>query len=400
MGCGALGLAGWLVPAAARADFSETPCSNGPAAPWTNGVDGAPGFALGLDECTSGGGYQFVIGGNNTIPPGDSTSAGIEMPAGEVLTGVNANYTTVASTSTGALMLVADSDGYLVDAAMGSGQANGVLSAALPDSSELTFRVYCTEPTSSAPSCAFPSNPLIVGAITLDIHDTGAPTVAAAGGSLAAKGTYSGLQTLGYAAQDAGSGVAKVTATLGATVVGSASSPCQPFELSPCPHTATGTFTIDTAAIANGAYPLTLTAQDASGDPATVAVDTVTIRNSGTVSVTPRRSRRDQVSATVVTAGTGGTGRTRECARCASPGCAARDGEAHLRRAGMPRSAPVLRAAHPAPGAPPPGSALPCRGPAHLHDPRPTSRRRADRHRHPRWAAPHGPGAAVISRSR
>jgi len=88
-----------------------------------------------------------------------------------------------------------------------------------------------------------------------------------------------GGQTLNYHATDIGSGVAKVTLTLGPSVVGTVQSTCYAWKLQPCPSSTTDTFNVDTRQLPDATYPVTLTAYDNSGDTTPEQISTVTVRN-------------------------------------------------------------------------------------------------------------------------
>jgi hypothetical protein len=127
---------------------------------------------------------------------------------------------------------------------------------------------------------------LAIGSMALTMHDTGVPAVAAAGGSLAADATVRGAQTLLFHATDAGSGVQRVTLSLGPDVVATDTLTCQAASLAPCPPDASGSLSADTSLLPDGSYPVILTAYDVSGDATPVQVSTVTVANhTGTVSV-------------------------------------------------------------------------------------------------------------------
>lgn len=290
----------WLLAAApARADFDESFCAGNAAAPWVQGVNGLPPYPTYGDQCSTTGYYDLGVNFLSAMPSATTYAAGIELPSGEVLTGLSVAFQTDASSGGTAGLAIDYDDTAIVGGETGSAGLGTSISSAVPDATSLAFELVCL--SSSSTPCTFPDvNPVRVGAMTLTIHDTGPPAVAAAGGSLATPGTYAGVQTVGYSASDAGSGVAKVTAALGSTVVATATATCQTAELSPCPHASSGVLTVDTTQVRNGTYPLTLTAYDVSGDPASVAVGSVRIRNSGTVSLRPRR-RRGRVAARLVT---------------------------------------------------------------------------------------------------
>lgn len=267
-----------LGAAPARADFTETFCAaSAPAAPWVSSLNASGGFAGGsVDSCVAADNTSFYLQGDS-MTAGQDAATGIQAPAGETISGVQIHYDTIPST-TGQpfLRIYHDAFVFLVDAPMGNATAGTDVQTSLVGASEITFDVYC----SLATTCDFTApNPLTVGRVSLTLHDTGVPSVQATGGGLTPGATVHGGETIGYSATDSGSGVAKVTASLGSTVVATATPSCQSPALSPCPPTTTGTLSVDTTQLPDGTYPLSLTAYDESGDPATTQVGSVTIAN-------------------------------------------------------------------------------------------------------------------------
>lgn len=284
-----------VLPGPARADFTVHTCAGSPAAPWQNGVGGYRGFDALDDMCSAGGGYGFGFG---TLSPGQLLGAGIVTPRGEVIAHVATTFH--SSPSAGArLQFGYQTATTVLDRPIGDAQAGTSLDVSLPDVSEFYVRVSCF----SANQCPFSSGSnVVLGPVTLTMHDTGTPAVSATGGSLSHIGTFRGVQSLVYGASDVGSGVARVTASLGSTVVASTQSACQSFSLSPCPAAASGSLAINTALVPDGTYPVILTAYDASGDPGSAQVGRITVRNhSRTVTLPGPRHRKGAVNTKIET---------------------------------------------------------------------------------------------------
>lgn len=164
-----------VVPGSARADFTVQMCGGGaPAPPWINGLEAGQPFAVVNDECASGNGTVFQLG-SATMAPNSDGGAGIEAPSGEVLTHVQVQYHSQATSSgSEAFLQIAHNTGLLLNSLIGDAHAGTQINAPLPDSTLLYFKVYCS--TSASTSCTFPSPvPLRVGAMTLTVHDTGQP---------------------------------------------------------------------------------------------------------------------------------------------------------------------------------------------------------------------------------
>lgn len=267
----------------AHADFTETFCSSGSAAaPWQNGVGGGGGaWGEATDACSSGGDYAFDNATPN-LPGGGTWSAGIVAPAGEVFTGASLDFSTEPlSSGSETFVVLGDTQSILAEYETDDGASHAFTIGPLPDTSEFWARYDCS--TSASTSCNLQNWPgtLALGAVSLTVHDTGSPVIAAAGGSLATNGaTVSGTQDILFHATDTGSGVASATVSLGSTVVGSTTIGCQTSNLTPCPASTTGSITANTALVPDGSYPVILTASDVSGDQAPVQVGTVTVANS------------------------------------------------------------------------------------------------------------------------
>jgi hypothetical protein len=207
----------------ARADFTETFCSGGsPAAPWQNGVGGGGGaWGEVTDGCGSGGGYGF----DNFSPDqtaGGEWSAGLVAPAGEVFTGASLQFSTKPlSSGSETFVVIGDSESILAEYETDSGASHAFSSGPLPDTSEFWTRYDCS--TSASTSCNLQNWPdtLDLATVSLTLHDTGSPAIAATGGSLATSGaTVRGSQDILFHATDTGSGVASATVSLGSSAAG------------------------------------------------------------------------------------------------------------------------------------------------------------------------------------
>ncbi len=306
------GLLGTLIVAAgggiARADFVVRMCDGNPPPPWVEGMQSGYGWPGTTDTCTSvAGTYAFNYTSPPTLTWNQTYGAGLDAPGAETFSHVTATFHTLDVTTGSLAFLRWGYGGTLVfNQQIGDDNAGTQLDSDLPDATNVWFNVYCSYSLGPV-DCTFPSSTAIVSVASLEItvHDTTAPTVSATGGSLAAAGTYAGQQTLLFtAADDNGSGVAKVTVSLGGTVVGTSTSSCQPGSLQPCPASASGALVANTALVPDGSYPVVLTAYDASGDATPVQVATVTIANqTGATTITPppaKQKRMPRVTARVV----------------------------------------------------------------------------------------------------
>lgn len=141
-----------------------------------------------------------------------------------------------------------------------------------PDTTDFRVGVECRTlgvPPAADPPCA-PANsvPLLVRGMEVTLREDVPPVILPPGGTLLSAGSQSGIRTLTYSASDPQSGLIKVDALLGDTVVGShdLSPRCPGSDFTVCPASESGAFQVDTRAVANGSHPLTIRVKDAAGN--------------------------------------------------------------------------------------------------------------------------------------
>jgi hypothetical protein len=297
-----------LTASAARADYTAEFCAfNGPAAPWGAPTDGATPFPGVISSCGSGGDFDLLT---SAMSSGAFEDAGLAAPPGTVLTHMAMNFHTPAS-ATGAILQLRYPSVAVLNQTVGDPNGLTFIDTALPGVASFSVGLFCP----ATQGCTAPpdNEGVEVGPMDVILHDTGIPAVQSTGGSLGAPGTVRGVQPILYTATDTGSGVARVTVSIGSTVAGTATSTCQVAALAPCPAAVSGTLSVDTRLLPDGTYPVILTAYDDSGDPASVQAATVTIANhSGSAPVTIAPPRRgDRLHVKVVAAWSWTAGRTR-----------------------------------------------------------------------------------------
>jgi hypothetical protein len=110
--------------------------------------------------------------------------------------------------------------------------------------------------------------PLQVRGMELTLREDTPPTVLAPVGTLLSDGPQSGVRTLSYAATDPHSGLASVDVLLGDAVVKShdLTPRCFYSDLTVCPPSDDATLDVDTRAVPNGSYDLTVRVRDAAGN--------------------------------------------------------------------------------------------------------------------------------------
>jgi hypothetical protein len=220
------------------------------------------------------------------------------------------NFKTPA-TQTGAILQLRYPGVVVLNQSVGDPNGLTFLDTALPGAASFSVALFCD----AAQGCTAPpdNEGVEVGPMDVTLHDTGIPAVQSTGGTLGAPGTVRGVQPILYTASDTGSGVAKVTVSIGSTVAATATSTCQVAALAPCPPTVSGALSVDARLIPDGTDPVILTAYDDSGDPASVQAATVTIANhsgSAPATITPR-ARGDHLHVKVVAAWSWTAKRTR-----------------------------------------------------------------------------------------
>jgi hypothetical protein len=116
------------------------------------------------------------------------------------------------------------------------------------------------------------------------------PTASIDGGELMTDSAQAGVRGLAYTANDAGSGVARVTAVVGKTVAGTLdfAGDCAYAALAACARARNGTLAVDTRKIPDGIYPVSLTVTDAAGNQQTVqAATAIRVANNAAGSAAP-----------------------------------------------------------------------------------------------------------------
>jgi hypothetical protein len=131
-------------------------------------------------------------------------------------------------------------------------------------------QLYCS--TGAASDCQFESAvPLRVEGVEADLYEEVVPTGTMDGGSLLDEGVHTGQATLDFTAIDQESGVARVDALLGDTVVATVdltgnSRLCPHTDLNACVQRYTDHIPIDTTRVASGSYVVALRITDAAGN--------------------------------------------------------------------------------------------------------------------------------------
>ena len=123
--------------------------------------------------------------------------------------------------------------------------------------------------------------PLEVRGIELTLHEDVTPAGSAVGGTLLGDKPVSVVRSLDYYASDAQSGVARVEAVIGDTVVAARdlAGRCSFADWSACPTTDRDTLSVDTRSVPDGLHALVLRTIDAAGNRHDEKVKNIEVRN-------------------------------------------------------------------------------------------------------------------------
>jgi dipeptidyl aminopeptidase/acylaminoacyl peptidase len=110
--------------------------------------------------------------------------------------------------------------------------------------------------------------PLQVHGMEVTLKEDVQPIVPRVGGTLLATGPVFDARTVTYSAFDPQSGLAKVEVLLGESVVArrDITPLCHYYDFTVCPAGDEATLSVDTHAVPNGLYPLTIRVYDAAGN--------------------------------------------------------------------------------------------------------------------------------------
>ena len=248
------------------------------------------------DECARGGGFGINAG---TMNPGDA--AGVVLETGSAIAIRRVRLWTIARLrSTGSAMFAAVTAGNATTSTPadlfgppgGETLTTPYVSPLLPDDTSI-YIVFVSCSGNVGEACTpFDTNILDVRGVEVTLEEKNAPSVLIeSGGDLLGEGPKSGVRTLAFKASDPESGVLRVSALIGKTVVGTTDyvGSCAFAGLAACATDRTGSIQIDTRSVPDGIYPVTLRATDAAGNEQSVqaptAVDVVNREAAGSSSV-------------------------------------------------------------------------------------------------------------------
>jgi hypothetical protein len=260
----------------ARADIYKLYSCNVPgrstpvpsAAPWKANLDGLHTFYY--DDCRSGG--SFGIGLNiQAMRANSAASLALVRPDAGAKSVIGIvryrTWVTAELSGSGAPAFVDDGASFSPPGGTTPDNVPWVSPLFPPTNPGVYVRLRCT-----AGDCSFNSRtPLQARGIEVDLYEDVPPSGVIEGGTLLGAGTRTGRSTLSFSATDQESGVARVEALLGDTVVAGEDlerngALCPHTDWNACPARYSADFVIDSSTVPPGAYPLALRITDAAGN--------------------------------------------------------------------------------------------------------------------------------------
>jgi hypothetical protein len=262
----------------------STPVPNGDPGPWA--VFGSPQQS----KATCSGGLGDYIGPRGgSMSPGSRDGVKITVPSGSSIRIREAKvWWGVPHQSSGAdtFALVESNAGGIGEAATPYDHKSSADVVVLPSTTtSLILSDYCSNDAAGA-GCSFPSlapNLELYGAQTT-LSESGPPTGGASGGGLTSSSPISGLQSLGYNAQDDASGVRLAQLRVDGETVATKDylAGCTYSNFAACPLSESDTISWNTAAVADGSHTVQLEVQDAAQNAAFLYTGSIATSNAPT----------------------------------------------------------------------------------------------------------------------
>ena len=161
-------------------------------------------------------------------------------------------------------------------------------------SDQFTFNIRCSFGQRNVPNCdAASTMPVLVRGMEITLTEDIVPIVSSFGGPMVAGGIQSGVTAVSYSAFDHQSGLKRVEAMLGDSVVGARdlTPRCHQYDFSVCPNADDGDLSVDTGAVPNGSYRLTVRVRDAADNVTSVQYPAeIRVENRPASAITPASS--------------------------------------------------------------------------------------------------------------
>jgi hypothetical protein len=225
------------------------------------------------------------------MAPNSSDGVVVTVPAGSGITIHEAKVWWSVPQSSGA------STYALVNSTSGGiGEAHGPYQG-LPDkwvlpssTTSLELSDYCANDGAGA-GCSWSgtSPDLLMYGSEITLAESNPPRGGTSGGGLSSSNPISGTQSLGFGAEDSGSGVRLVQLHIDGAVVATDDflEQCSYSNFAACPTSETGSISTNTALLADGAHTIQLTVQDAAQNTAYIYTGTITTHNAPTSTSPP-----------------------------------------------------------------------------------------------------------------
>jgi hypothetical protein len=234
----------------------------------------------------SGGLGDYIGPRGGSMSPGTSDGVKITVPAGSGITIREAKvWWGVPHQSSGAdtFALVGSNAGGIGEATTPYDRKSTADVEVLPSTTtSLILSDYCSNDAAGA-ACSFSSlapNLELYGAQTT-LAESGPPTGGASGGGLSSASPISGMQSLGYNAQDSASGVRLAQLRVDGEAVAAKDylTGCAYSNFAACPVSESDTISWNTAAVADGSHTVQLEVKDAAQNAAFLYTGSITTSN-------------------------------------------------------------------------------------------------------------------------
>lgn len=307
-----------LAAAAAQADYHVEVCSDlstgasSNASGWTTSQSGS---YVGASLCNGGGYIDVALFADVSHNYTDNGTAVFTAPANTTISSFDLwRWDQAAPVQPyGAPIDTITYDGLAVDAcsqAYGCGgegstssSSGSVVGASGLSAHQISVQAACGGgPGGVCPASSEPSEVRIYGG-DIDLSQSTSPTVTSTSGPLIASGVHSGTQSVAFSASDDGSGVYSATLkidgnTVESQIINTNGGRCQATRQNsdgslvfnyavPCPASASGSLSYDTAQLPDGSHTVQLIISDAAGNTTTAFDGSITTTNAPTAAGQP-----------------------------------------------------------------------------------------------------------------
>jgi hypothetical protein len=247
------------------------------------------------DECGNGGGFGINAG---TIPGNQGAGTLLETPPAVAIRRIRLWLVARLRSTSSQLFAVVVSGTATTSSPVdlfgppgGSTLTSPYVSPLLsPETHVYLVLVNCGGANGDCP--ATDTNVLDIRGVETTLEESLAPTGSIAGGELFSGSPQSGVRMLAYAVGDQQSGIARISAMIGTTTVGTSdlAPECAYASIAACPSTRSGSIAADTRKVPDGIYPVSIRVTDAAGNEQTVTSPTAIQIANGTAAAQSQSS--------------------------------------------------------------------------------------------------------------